>query len=125
MKKMKLFLTAMSIFILLAAGKKSHAQASNWILHSDNTGLEVYYQFQNCNGQESLLLKVVNKNTVPGTLQYSAYGIIPAYTVTLAASETLVGSCGIPGSLVTKVPPGLPSGSASLTLNITFSQNSN
>ena len=109
-----------SLGILLISHQKTNAQAMPWHLHSDSTNIKTYYQIQNCNGQEFLLLKFIYNDVSSRTIHYTAYGMLPLNTIVLAASEEMEGSCSRPDHLRLLLPAGTSPASLPGALKITY-----
>ncbi|MBE0663615.1 MAG: hypothetical protein IH597_14255 [Bacteroidales bacterium] len=60
MKKANLFKLMLSCVILL--GSIGHSYASDWKLDKSTGNVEFYYKVGECDGQQAVLLKIVNKN---------------------------------------------------------------
>ena len=50
------------MFLIILSGSISQVTASDWALDKTSNNVEFYYKVGECNGQEAVFLKIVNKN---------------------------------------------------------------
>lgn len=60
MKKSIFFTTLLSVGLFM--GSISHGFASDWTLNKSTGNVDFYYKIGECNGQDAIFLKIVNKN---------------------------------------------------------------
>jgi hypothetical protein len=122
MKKIKLKKLTFTFILLIAFvfTKKSFAQTSaDWTLGKQSSNVKIYFKTTLCNNKETVLLKVVNRNSKTVNVNWTVWGKASKGSISINPNQEKEGTCTDSNNLTFAMPVGAAIINNSLPIEIT------
>lgn len=119
MKKTMNLLRAIQFILLAFVCYQPAIADESWTQLVDSNGVKIYSMPATCNGQNVVLMKIVNENETGMSINWSVWGMAQAAPVNIGASATLEATCSDLPQLKVIALPGTEFSSFVSTFHVT------